>query len=119
MIQNDFFTNNGNKLIAEFMGYEKYPIEGKSDGYKVILKRGYTPTYSCIGNLQFHLSWDWLMPVVEKIGSIGYIVSIEGHNCRIEGDHILFTSKRYNKMQSTYETVIEFIEWHNKFMYKK
>jgi hypothetical protein len=65
------------------------------------------------------IDFNWLMPVVEKIGSMGYIVSIVGYNCRIEGDHILFTSKRYNKMQSTYETVIEFIAWYNKFMYKK
>ena len=45
-----------NKLIAEFMGYE--------------VKNGkcYSPKYNdgTIAPMQFHASWDWLMPVVEK-----------------------------------------------------
>jgi len=28
-------TKENNKLIAEFMQYEKYPIANKSEGYKV------------------------------------------------------------------------------------
>ena len=38
---------NDNKLIAEFMGV-KYPMLKGSD-------------------LQYHTSWDWLMPVLKKI----------------------------------------------------
>ena len=56
-------TDN-NKLIAEFMGVNvitiddiranKNPIQSSADGY---LKE----------DLEYHTSWDWLMPVIEKI----------------------------------------------------
>jgi hypothetical protein len=51
----------GNKLIAEFMGV------GKEYKFKNILATDY------------HNSWDWLMPVVDKISSLGYTVVIEFH----------------------------------------
>ena len=44
-----------NKLIAEFMGVEF--MEASLDGDDF--------------NLQFHTSWDWLMPVIEKIENDG------------------------------------------------
>lgn len=50
----------GNKLIAEFMGktlYDDKPI---------------MPTSMQSKGLQYHYSWDWIMPVVEKIGNIHY-----------------------------------------------
>jgi len=59
----------GNKLIAEFMGF-KYPEaigsikdyepESVSEGYGYLWYRDYPHT--C-----FHDSWDWLMPVVDRI----------------------------------------------------
>lgn len=68
-----------NKLIAEFMGgkYCEYPnkIFPGEYGYHF---DNFNPTYKShqvwswwnIKSLGFHLSWDWLMPVVEKISSI-------------------------------------------------
>lgn len=49
----------GNKLIAEFMGLE----------WKLHLGRRYLYNHAWIPleNLKYHSSWDWLMPVVEKI----------------------------------------------------
>ena len=49
-----------NKLIAEFMGYE------------VKHNKCYSPKHNdgTIAPMQFHKSWDWLMPVVEKIRKI-------------------------------------------------
>ncbi len=45
-----------NKLIAEFMGYE------------VKHNKCYSPKYNdgTIAPMQFHKSWDWLMPVHKK-----------------------------------------------------
>lgn len=62
----------GNKLIAEFMGY--YPIKGDSlnpEWWWTNENRD-TRTFSLdmkIGDngFHYHTSWDWLMPVVEKI----------------------------------------------------
>jgi hypothetical protein len=47
---------NDNKLIAEFMGYE------------VNHNKCYSPKYNdgTIAPMQFHKSWDWLMPVIQK-----------------------------------------------------
>jgi hypothetical protein len=50
----------GNKLIAEFMGWRYI-----SDGDVMFLNQN-TPAKP-INRLQFHSSWDWLMPVLEKI----------------------------------------------------
>ena len=49
---------DANRLIAEFMGYE------------VKHNKCYSPKYNdgTIAPMQFHTSWDWLMPVVQKIG---------------------------------------------------
>ena len=44
----------GNKLIAEFMGENHH-----------------------LKNMQFHSSWGWLMPVVQKIATLGFKVTLE------------------------------------------
>lgn len=58
--------NSGNKLIAEFMGAEpddKYPTL-----YFIEPHLNHNETHDFyIGNMRYHTSWDWLMPVVEKI----------------------------------------------------
>ena len=57
-----------NKLIAEFMGVKTITI----DELKSILKQNredgfiHTPQAHLIDDLEYHTSWDWLMPVVEK-----------------------------------------------------
>jgi len=55
-------TDKGNKLIAEFMGY-KIKHLGKGD----LFTDPTTGFPSTVHGLDFHESWDWLMPVVEKI----------------------------------------------------
>lgn len=72
-------TTDGNKLIAEFMGYKE--PEGK-----------------------FHSSWDWLMPVVEKI--------------RNTKDDSIFKERVFTRLvkcniRDTYSAVVDFIIWHN------
>ena len=54
-----------NKLIAEFMGYIKYS-EQHHDLY--CEETGELGEFK---NLQYHTSWDWLMPVIEKIENDG------------------------------------------------
>jgi hypothetical protein len=74
----------GNRLIAEFMGWG-------GDGYYTTpfdnagLCNG-EPTHICnTENLKFHSSWDWLMPVVEKIEELGsyYVMSSKSYS-RVE-----------------------------------
>lgn len=52
----------GNKLIAEFMMLSK--VEG--DLYPIA---GYLTPAEQLG---YHTSWDWLMPVIEKISKIEF-----------------------------------------------
>ena len=84
-------TDSNNQLIAEFMGgtwEEKphHPLIGiKSYNEKDLPKTTYIKVFTIpletlpseyafgvfsIGKLQYHASWDWLMPVVEKIDTL-------------------------------------------------
>ena len=64
---------DGNKLIAEFMG-AKY--NSKLD----LVNLGANHKLVGINELQYHSSWDWIMPVVDKIRKTGKIVLIEFHD---------------------------------------
>jgi len=51
---------NDNKLIAEFMGLQF----SKGEYYRPLYNSGdWIPE----NELQYHTSWDWLMPVIEEI----------------------------------------------------
>ena len=107
-----------NKLIAEFMGvnvgeYTSYPEE--------------SPTQYVVGDLKYDISWDWLMPVVEKIEAEleeEFRVVILEHECSIHQKtednklQIKFQCvvERFetSKIKATYEAVVEFIKQYNK-----
>lgn len=115
----------GNKLIAEFMG----AVPTKALG---------TETWDVpnMDGLQFvlfyHSSWDWLMPVVEKIEQIGedlpivYVV-INGYGCEISyminhnwpEDRDVIADVGYpeaqSKIESVWKAVVKFIEKHNEY----
>ena len=80
------------------------------------------------GELKYHKSWDWLMPVVEKIRKKGFIFEIgnrltDSYNVRyfVDVRHLLekdkFTATIFNdddSKQLTYKAVVEFIKWYKK-----
>ena len=89
-----------NKIIAEFMGVEKenglYLFTTPMDDYKT-------------DTLCFDVSWDWLMPVVEKC--------LEKHNNLIDGRDIVVTpyaqiveGLKVASLKETYNAVVEFIK---------
>ena len=85
-----------NKLIAEFMGERSvYNIRTDVD------PMGYYEE----NTMNFHTSWDWLMPVVEKILDISF---------QDEGDAEDFYSIRdcMPDINHTYRAVVEFIKWY-------
>lgn len=92
----------GNKTIAEFMGYAN-----PHDNTGVLLK--------------YHSSWDWLMPVKDKIDSIDnheYDVIIWRSDCHINNRiELLFESSILKGNKTLIETVwgciVEFIKWYN------
>lgn len=99
---------NDNKLIAEFMGYE--------------VKHGkcYSPKYNdgTIAPMQFDRSWDWLMPVVEKIESLGYWVNRNDGDITIsnKSDMVVITPMSSGGIDMMYKSVVEFINEHNKYI---
>ena len=68
----------------------------------------------------YHLSFDLLMSVVEKIESLGFDSNIhsyhgEGHYCTIkEGDFCRGYGESESKRKAVWLSVIEFINWYNK-----
>jgi hypothetical protein len=113
-----------NKLIAEFMGMQDTPI-GWYDNEEAFpnLLRTEGNTFD---NLLFHTSWDWLMPVVERIESFifdennSYNVTIGSTNyCIIQdsnGDRIeIIKDNGETKLKTVYQAVVGFIKQYNKY----
>lgn len=89
-------TEEKNKLIAELMGirYEEDKNYHESSDYY----------YEDI-ELEYHSSWDWLMPVVDTIKS----KLVEEYTLIDKIDDALISVE----IQAVYDACVEFIEWHN------
>lgn len=124
-----------NVLIAEFMGLNllkdtqhwRRSAEEQEENHKLFcINEGNSNWYSVSANmLEYDTSWDWLMPVVEKIESTkakegfyfdvdilstGVIISSAAkHIVQITQEEIQSTSK----IEAVYNAVVEFIKWYN------
>ena len=99
-----------NVLIAEFMGLQEHKgsyFFPKNDEWIRNVE------------LDYDISWDWLMPVVEKIESLrdpkdnAYRFSIDMCNAQIEGARIEMLGG-VNKLDTIYDAVVQFINQYNK-----
>lgn len=138
----------GNKLIAEWMGYNYYPNEhiqgwakfrGESDPVDEIanifsketalqycdndapshwnLPQVVDSNFILESNIKYHTSWDWLMPVVEKIATEHELVRIVFGNvktyCKINNSHIRIINIEEKPIEATFKAVVQFINWLN------
>lgn len=99
-------------LIAEFMGKTVYDGLGNDKTKKW---KGESRDFE-IHELKYSTSWDWLMPVVSKIKDVAICDEDSGtHDGPSYGaaDGLLY---QYidSDINDVYESVIEFIKWHNK-----
>lgn len=127
-------TEQGNKLIAEFMGFKYCPL-CKLNGIRgVLIKEGelsmhldFTKPF----HPKYHSSWDWLMPVVEKISRIkciwdnAEVTESDTYYPRTFGmlnEKTLQPMVRFNSsflheaptlIEATWKAVVEFIQFYN------
>ena len=109
----------GNKLIAEFMGCKSSKNKVTCKGVK------YTFPYNKneskhVTHLAYHLSWDWLMPVLEKITDInemsptiqiGIITSIPTSDHEKEFNIECFDTG--DTIVNTWRACVNFIKYNN------
>lgn len=124
-----------NKLIAEFMGgiYETNPADLKPYSDRIVIdgKEYKTKPDKITHNyLKYDCSWNWLMPVVEKIETLTManwnIVSFKTQisknsfvifsEYKDSVDGIIYQTDPFtkpSKLEATYNGVVEFIKWYN------
>ena len=131
----------GNELIAKFMGYQiddtkqffpythfykmttdKYTYDQLDINSVRSYTEGFVFGYEYSIEKRYDNSWDWIMPVVEKIESLN-----DFNNSVVIGKYWVvitvpvnkspnkyFENKRYNdKLYNTWKACIEFIKWYN------
>tara|TARA_Y100001972_G_scaffold16977_1_gene18655 strand:- start:1635 stop:1988 length:354 start_codon:yes stop_codon:yes gene_type:complete len=113
-------NQENNKMIAEFM---RWDIKSLTTIPPNLHLSNLQLDNGDIMELKFHESWDWLMPVVENIESLGYEFFIVEDRIKIaqNTDHsteiiINFTLGRNygSKREAVYQGVVEFINEYNK-----
>lgn len=71
-------------------------------------------TYSIhkINELQYHKSWDWLIPIIKQIKEIVNVeLSINNFECVKEMELTIYPYDY--TIEQVYKAVVEFIEWYN------
>ena len=88
-----------NKLIAEFMGMT---YGDPNDNLVMIQMTPQGNEVVPIESMQYHKSWDWLMPVIENIDHLQHepVLSIE-------------KAIATRSIDNTYKAVVEFIKKYN------
>jgi len=125
----------GNKLIAEFMGIRFNNGNAyDSNGNTYMRFRSWNNDMARNEffrlNKLYHNSWDWLMPVMDKIESLKFWTKIGGHTsfgkhykqCCIkkqvpnsDSGYIYEYEGEWNlsKLDAVYNAVVVFIQWYN------
>ena len=109
-------TTDNNKLIAEFMGIE---LEETLHGlmvYAIVINRNNPLKENDIETdffepqeLKYHTSWDWLIPVVQKLNEDVESSFIKTEYMSEISSHILVNERLF-----AHQRVVEFINWYNK-----
>ena len=86
-----------NKLIAEFMELEASPKYNPKEYY---IKEYNSGEWYLPEEMQYHNSWDWIMPVISKCLEIGKNVPIER----------IYHSLHTQDLSFAYKSVVEFIK---------
>lgn len=121
-------TTEKSILIAEFMGGVYNDSPQRLSKFDIPKDSIWLPIHnmSRLSRLQYNTSWDWLMPVVDKIERLGYRTDIfkaddsDTHLCQVwthhaERSQLVSTAKEWSrtKIEAVYGAVVQFIQWYN------
>lgn len=102
-----------NSLIAKFMGWTTHPKHG--EGYVINKdKKRVVPSWSDISHegklsdFNYHSSWDWLMPVVEKIETLRILLPE-----LYKKGFLKYAKHGYIDIRSEYDSREEFLGWYS------
>lgn len=115
-----------NKLIAEFMGFPQQTdiVDDRTTAYYIgdVIKANNAKNQNQDDvfhpdDMLFNSSWDWLMPVVEKIEMLGYTfeknyqpIDKDWQCLIVKGLDILLQEFHDSSIKATHHIVVEFIE---------
>lgn len=114
----------GNKLIAEFMGFD-FAKSTKEEDY---CADSFTREWRTrevpltVDDLEYNTSWDWLMSVVEKINTTRIpdnefpaSVIIYRTTCHVNDDTniIVETTSKGSLIECVWQACVQFIQWYN------
>jgi len=105
-----------NKLIAKFMGGV---LHDPKDLYGIKVWSGYPPIEGRLdlpASLRFHESWDWLIPVVDKIRDLQYYAKYKNPNSNLITDKKIHINTKF--IRNTWGETVNFIQWYNKISTK-
>ena len=115
---------DSDKLIAEFMGATFHESKNYFDELEQLVSFSETSTRPprCLmtsfflSDLKYHSSWDWLIPVCQKLDNnhdYGEFIGDYIELCNAMDDIVaLYT------ISNLYDIVVDFIIWHNKTIQK-
>jgi hypothetical protein len=126
MTKEEIYT--GNVLIAEFIGMEDVESGWQDKNNVLNIPPLHRPRTNTFVMLKFHSSWDWLMPVVEKINNSCFLglttVTMFNNGTQIVVYDLKWDKEPFNcypkintqeaiKLSVTFNAVIRYIEWYN------
>lgn len=102
-----------NETIADFMDIKVAPYSHYAHGAVIAV----VPEEGCIDWTKLTIycpdsSWDWLMPVVEKIAELPNVYNIEIYPTVMTSIYSDETFEESGGIEATYKAVIEFIKWY-------
>lgn len=107
------YIKRGNEIIAAFLGWFKE--DGQPETWFVLTEHAKHVAYSeyndPLRELNFHKSWDALMPVYQKISRLPSIGDIK---FPISGPLGVYTNIKYNipDREKTYFAIVEFLKYY-------
>jgi len=114
----------GNKLIAEFMGYKYINPKDSCDKWGWYLNEDDSISELYLKELKYHSSWSWLMSVVEKISNdpnvldvgITFNLGCDIYFKDLEIDEVpnCWTEFEETMIGCVYQSCIKFIKWQRK-----